>query len=146
MDHGRHAAAISEAAAQARAMTVVRHSSSCIERSAFMLNVIRCPAQVASRGRAHDLDLYLGGVTKYPPWLKARRVGAAAGSSKFERWLGEYDLLFLLGNHTPWRTWARLAEQIGRRTMSPTSQLRRNSDKCETAASAATTNNERLQT
>lgn len=50
--------------------------------------------------------------------MKKRKGGA--GFTTLERWLGEYDALFLRRNHTdpmivlPWRIWVRLLERVRR--------------------------------
>jgi hypothetical protein len=82
----------------------------------------RYPLSGASRfrGSGHDIDLYLFGPEEAPAVgeIKARKDGA--GFTMLERWLGEYDCLFLRQNNAdplvlvPWRLWARLLER-GRR-------------------------------
>jgi Holliday junction resolvase len=70
------------------------------------------------RGSGHDLDIYLFGQNEAPlvAEVKARKDGG--GFATLERWLGEYDLLFLRRNNAdplivlPWRIWARLIEQV----------------------------------
>ncbi len=72
------------------------------------------------RGASHDIDLYVFGHGAAPlvAEVKARRDGA--GFATLERWLGEYDALFLRRNNAdplvlvPWRMWARLLEQVRR--------------------------------
>jgi Holliday junction resolvase len=64
----------------------------------------RYPLSGASRfrGSGHDIDIY------------ALARGNGGGFVQPERWLGEYDLLFLRRNNAdalvllPWRVWARL--------------------------------------
>jgi Holliday junction resolvase len=76
----------------------------------------RYPLSGASkfRGSGHDLDIYPFG-REEPPLTgesKARKNGG--GFVQLERWLGEYDVLFLKRNNSdplvvlPWRVWARL--------------------------------------
>jgi Holliday junction resolvase len=82
----------------------------------------RYPLSGASRfrGSGHDLDVYATGRDAAPlvAEVKARRSGA--GFSTLERWLGEYDLLFLRRNNAdaivtmPWRTWASLLAKLPR--------------------------------
>ncbi len=70
------------------------------------------------RGSGHDLDLYLFGQDQAPAVaeVKARKNGA--GFATLDRWLGEFDVLFLRRNGVdplvvmPWRTWARLLERV----------------------------------
>ena len=66
------------------------------------------------RGSGHDIDIYAFG-TDDPPLVaevKSRRSGA--GFVTVEKWLGEYDCLFLRRNSTdpmvllPWRVWTAL--------------------------------------
>jgi Holliday junction resolvase len=76
----------------------------------------RYPLSGASRfrGSGHDIDIYALGREAAPfvAEVKARRDGA--GFVTLEKWLGEYDALFLRRNHAdamvvlPWRTWAAL--------------------------------------
>jgi Holliday junction resolvase len=82
----------------------------------------RYPLSGASRfrGSGHDLDIYALGRDKAPlvAECKARKNGA--GFTTLEKWLGEYDALFLRRNHAdpmivlPWRVWARLLERVRR--------------------------------
>jgi Holliday junction resolvase len=82
----------------------------------------RYPLSGASRfrGSGHDLDVYAFGRDEAPlvTEVKARKNGA--GFTTLEKWLGEYDALFLRRNHTdplvllPWRIWARLLERTRR--------------------------------
>jgi Holliday junction resolvase len=82
----------------------------------------RYPLSGASRFRSsgHDIDLYLFGADEVPAVseVKARKDGA--GFTTLERWLGEYDALFLRRNNAdplvvlPWRVWARLLERVRR--------------------------------
>jgi Holliday junction resolvase len=72
------------------------------------------------RGSGHDLDLYPFGREQAPivAEVKARRDGE--GFAVIERWLGDYDVLFLKRNNAlplvvlPWRIWARLLERVRR--------------------------------
>jgi Holliday junction resolvase len=78
----------------------------------------RYPLSGASRfrGSGHDVDVYLFGRDDAPivAEIKARRSGS--GFATLDRWLGEYDVLFLRRNNAdplialPWRTWARVIE------------------------------------
>jgi len=75
----------------------------------------RYPLSGASRfrGTGHDLDVYAKDAA--PPLraeVKARKEGS--GFTMLEKWLGDYDLLFLKRNHKtplvvlPWHIYARL--------------------------------------
>jgi hypothetical protein len=76
----------------------------------------RYPLSGASRfrGSGHDVDLYPFGREEalLVAEVKGRKDGA--GFTTLERWLGDYDVLFLRRNNTdplvvlPWRIWARL--------------------------------------
>jgi Holliday junction resolvase len=82
----------------------------------------RYPLSGASRfrGSGHDLDIYLFGKDEAPlvAEVKARKDGD--GFVTLEKWLGEFDCLFLRRNNTdplvvlPWRMWARLLERVQR--------------------------------
>jgi Holliday junction resolvase len=82
----------------------------------------RYPLSGASRfrGSGHDIDIYAFGTDAAPlvAEVKSRRSGA--GFVTLEKWLGEYDCLFLRRNNAdplvllPWRVWARLLERVRR--------------------------------
>jgi Holliday junction resolvase len=75
----------------------------------------RYPASGATRfrGSGHDVDLYPFGSDEEPitAEVKARKDGA--GFATLEKWLGDYDALFLKRNNAeplvivPWNIWAR---------------------------------------
>ena len=79
----------------------------------------RYPLSGASRfrGSGHDVDLYLFGRDEAPivGEVKGRKNGA--GFTTLEKWLGEFDALFLRRNNAdplvvlPWRMWVRLLER-----------------------------------
>lgn len=79
----------------------------------------RYPLSGASRfrGSGHDVDIYAHGREAAPliAECKARKDGA--GFAQLERWLGEYDALFLRRNNTeplvvlPWRVWAAIVKR-----------------------------------
>ena len=80
----------------------------------------RYPLSGASRfrGSGHDLDLYLFGPDEAPIVceVKARKDGG--GFTMLEKWLGEYDILFLRRNNAdplvvaPWRLWQRILAKM----------------------------------
>jgi Holliday junction resolvase len=82
----------------------------------------RYPFSGASRfrGSGHDLDIYAFGTDEGPlvAEVKSRRSGA--GFVTLEKWLGEYDCLFLRRNSVepmvllPWRVWAVLLAKVRR--------------------------------
>jgi Holliday junction resolvase len=82
----------------------------------------RYPLSGASRfrGASHDIDIYALGRDEGPfvAEVKSRRSGA--GFVTLEKWLGEYDCLFLRRNSAepmvllPWRIWATLLARVQR--------------------------------
>jgi len=82
----------------------------------------RVPLSGASRyrGNGADVDLYVFGPDAAPIVceVKARRSGE--GFATIERWLGEFDALFLRRDRAdplvvlPWSTWARLVPGMAR--------------------------------
>jgi Holliday junction resolvase len=72
------------------------------------------------RGSGHDIDIYALGRDAAPivAEVKARKNGE--GFAQLEKWLGEYDALFLRRNNSdpmvllPWSTWAALLERVRR--------------------------------
>ena len=92
-----------------------------VERhKALGVHAERYPLSGASRfrGSGHDIDLYLCGREEAPivAEVKSRRSGA--GFTTLERWLAEYDALFLRRNNAdpvvvlPWRVWARILDRV----------------------------------
>jgi hypothetical protein len=86
---------------------------------ALGIHAERYPLSGASRfrGSGHDLDLYVHGRDEAPlvAEVKARKNGS--GFAQLEKWLGDYDALFLRRDRTdalvllPWRVWADLIQQ-----------------------------------
>jgi Holliday junction resolvase len=84
--------------------------------AAIGIKAERYPLSGASRfrGSGHDIDIYAFGMDEGPlvAEVKSRRSGA--GFVTLEKWLGEYDCLFLRRNSAepmvllPWRVWAAL--------------------------------------
>jgi Holliday junction resolvase len=80
----------------------------------------RYPLSGASRfrGSGHDVDLYALGADEAAlvAEVKARKGGG--GFVQLERWLGEYQILFLRRNNAdplivmPWRVWEQLIKQV----------------------------------
>jgi hypothetical protein len=72
------------------------------------------------RGSGHDLDIYVFGRDQAPLVVEVKKRGNGEGFAVIERWLGEYDLLFLRRNNNtplvvlPWRIWQRLLERVRR--------------------------------
>jgi Holliday junction resolvase len=72
------------------------------------------------RGSGHDIDVYALGREQAPIVceVKARKTGE--GFTTLERWLGDYDVLFLKRNNAepmvvlPWRVWAQLLGKVRR--------------------------------
>jgi Holliday junction resolvase len=82
----------------------------------------RYPLSGASRfrGSGHDVDVYVYGKEEVPLVTEVKARGDGSGFAVLERWLGEYDALFLKRNNAtplvvlPWRVWARLLEKVRR--------------------------------
>jgi hypothetical protein len=80
----------------------------------------RYPLSGASRfrGSGHDVDIYIFGDEAAPAAAEVKGRKSGAGFVTLEKWLGEYDALFLRRDNAdamvvlPWRMWASL---IGRR-------------------------------
>jgi Holliday junction resolvase len=82
----------------------------------------RYPLSGAShfRGAGHDLDVYALGREHAPLVAEAKGRKNGAGFTTLERWLGDFDALFLRRDRAdplvvlPWRVWARLLEKVRR--------------------------------
>ena len=80
----------------------------------------RYPLSGASRfrGSGHDIDIYLFGREDAPIGGEVKGRKSGAGFTTLERWLDEYDALFLRRNNAdplvllPWRIWARILERV----------------------------------
>lgn len=76
----------------------------------------RYPLSGAShfRGQGYDIDVYAFGKDEAPVVAEVKARGDGSGFALLERWLGEYDVLFLRRDRQeplvvlPWRMWARL--------------------------------------
>jgi Holliday junction resolvase len=72
------------------------------------------------RGSGHDIDVYALGRDEAPLVAESKARANGAGFAQLEKWLGEYDALFLRRNNAdplvlvPWRIWARLLERARR--------------------------------
>jgi Holliday junction resolvase len=90
--------------------------------AAIGIKAERYPLSGASRfrGSGHDIDIYAFGMDEGPliAEVKSRRSGA--GFVTLEKWLGEYDCLFLRRDSAeamvllPWRVWAALLARVRR--------------------------------
>ena len=66
------------------------------------------------RNSGHDIDLYIFGTEQAPRVAEVKARGSGNGFALLERWLGDYDALFLRRDRQeplvvlPWRVWARL--------------------------------------
>ena len=80
----------------------------------------RYPLSGASRfrGSGHDVDIYAFGTDAAPLVAEVKKRKGGAGFTQLEKWLGNYDALFLRRNHAdpmvvlPWRVWSRLIERV----------------------------------
>ena len=87
---------------------------------ALGIHAERYPLSGAShfRGSGHDIDVYALGRDKTPLVAEVKARANGAGFSTLEKWLGDYDALFLRRNGTeplvlvPWRTWARILGEV----------------------------------
>jgi hypothetical protein len=66
------------------------------------------------RGSGHDVDVYAFGPDEAPAVAEVKARGGGKGFTLLERWLGEYDALFLKRDRQdplvviPWSVWMRL--------------------------------------
>jgi len=87
---------------------------------ALGIHAERYPLSGASRfrGSGHDIDVYLFGRDEAPAVAEVKARKASAGFATIEKWLAEFDALFLKRNHAdplivlPWRTWVSLLEPV----------------------------------
>jgi Holliday junction resolvase len=94
-----------------------------VERhKAIGIHAERYPLSGASRfrGSGHDIDLYPFGREEAPLVAESKARKSGNGFVQLERWLGDYDALFLRRNNAdpmvllPWRVWAALLEKVRR--------------------------------
>ena len=82
----------------------------------------RYPLSGASqfRGSAHDVDIYAIGENQAPLVAEVKARASGAGFTTLEKWLGDYDALFLRRNGAdplvvlPWRLWALILGEVRR--------------------------------
>ena len=87
---------------------------------ALGIHAERYPLSGASRfrGSGHDIDFYLFGRDEAPAVAEVKSRKGGAGFTTLERWLAEYDCLFLRRNNAdplvllPWRMWVRIIERV----------------------------------
>jgi Holliday junction resolvase len=105
-----------------------RQKGDRVERSiveahkAMGVHAERYPLSGASRfrGSGHDVDLYLYGRDAAPAVCEVKSRKTGEGFTTLEKWLGEFDALFLKRNNAepfvvlPWRTWAQLLGKVKR--------------------------------
>jgi Holliday junction resolvase len=80
----------------------------------------RYPLSGASRfrGSGHDIDVYLFGRDEAPLVCEVKGRKSGAGFATIEKWLAEFDGLFLRRNNAdplvliPWRVWWRILEKM----------------------------------
>lgn len=83
---------------------------------AFGVKAERYPLSGSTRfrGQGHDIDVYAFGPDAEPATTEAKGRKTGSGFALLERWLGDYDALFLKRNRAdplvvlPWRMWKRL--------------------------------------
>jgi Holliday junction resolvase len=89
---------------------------------ALGIHAERYPLSGASRfrGSGHDTDVYLFGRNAAPIVCEVKSRRSGTGFATLERWLAEFDALFLRRNNAdpliclPWRVWARILEALHR--------------------------------
>ena len=82
----------------------------------------RYPLSGASRfrGSGHDVDIYPFGRDEAPIVCEVKGRKDGAGFATLERWLGEFDALFLKRNNAdplvvlPWRVWSQILDRVRR--------------------------------
>jgi Holliday junction resolvase len=82
----------------------------------------RYPLSGAShfRGSGHDIDIYGLGKNEAPLVAEVKARANGAGFATLEKWLAEYDALFLRRDNAdplvvlPWRMWARILKRVPR--------------------------------
>ena len=87
---------------------------------AIGIHAERYPLSGASRfrGAGHDVDLYIFGRDECPAVAEVKGRKNGGGFITLEKWLGEYDALFLRRNNAeplvllPWKTWAALLAKV----------------------------------
>ena len=80
----------------------------------------RYPLSGASRFRdsGHDIDLYPFGREVAPLIAEVKARANGEGFVQLEKWLAEFDALFLRRNHSPplvvlpWRVWAAILSKV----------------------------------
>jgi Holliday junction resolvase len=102
-----------------------RRKGDRIEREIVALHVAlgihaeRYPLSGASRfrGSGHDIDIYCYGKDEAPAVAEVKGRKGGNGFVTLERWLADYDALFLRRNNAdplvllPWRVWAQLLDR-----------------------------------
>ena len=113
---------------QHRGGRAARHKGDRIERQIVRdhldlgIKAERYPLSGASRfrGSGHDVDIYIFGTDEAPCICEVKGRKGGAGFVTLEKWLGDYDALFLRRDNTdplivlPWRIWSRLIKQVRR--------------------------------
>jgi Holliday junction resolvase len=72
------------------------------------------------RGSGHDVDIYAFGKDEAPLVVEVKARKFSAGFLTLEKWLANYDGLFLRRNNAeamvllPWRVWAALLARVPR--------------------------------
>jgi Holliday junction resolvase len=82
----------------------------------------RYPLSGASQFRdsGHDIDIYAFGKAELPLAVEVKARANGAGFTTLEKWLANYDALFLRRNGAdplvllPWRVWARILGEVRR--------------------------------
>jgi len=101
----------------------VRAEREIVDRhKAINVHAERYPLSGGSRfrGSGHDVDLYPFGRDAAPLAAEIKARGNGSGFTLLEKWLGEYQVLFLRRDRAdplvvlPWNTWTTLLEKVRR--------------------------------
>jgi hypothetical protein len=91
-------------------------------QAAIGIKAERYPLCGASRfrGSGHHIDIYAFGTDEAPLVAEVKLRRSGAGFATLEKWLGEYDCLFLRRDSAeptvllPWRVWVALLARVRR--------------------------------
>jgi Holliday junction resolvase len=94
---------------------VARHNEMGIKAERYPLS-----GSTRFRGSGHDVDVYALGRDEAPLVAEVKGRKDGQGFSLLEKWLGDYDLLFLRRNNAdplvvvPWSTWQTMLAKLQR--------------------------------
>jgi hypothetical protein len=94
---------------------VARHKAIGIHAERYPLS-----GSTRFRGKGHDVDVYVFGLEETPLVCESKARKDGAGFTALEKWLGEYDALFLRRNNNeplvllPWPTGPGCSKKVRR--------------------------------